>query len=209
MPYLTQTRFPRLWSLFQHWLGGSVDKQRLALLHYPGRGRVLEVGCSTGNLAPAFLRVGAEYTGVDIDPVVIELACRHYAGQRARFLCEDLRRTSLAAERFDYVLLAGVCHHIDDQLCTELIAAASRLLAPGAPLVVTDPLFPRPDDPWAVRQFIRLEQGRWVRSMEQLAGLLARLRELRLAESSEHLVGASPWSLPLVARMGVFRLAAA
>ena len=209
MAFLTQTRFPRLWSLFQHCAGGSADKQRLALLHYPGQGSVLEVGCSTGNLAPSFLRLGAPYTGVDIDQVVIDLARRMFAKGQARFLCEDLRHTSLAKERFDYVLLAGICHHVDDQLCRELIGAAAHLLAPGAPLIVTDPVEPRRDDSWLIRQFIRIERGQWVRSMDQLTRLLAGLPQLRLEETSEHLVGATPWSRPAVARMGVFRLAAA
>ena len=48
MPWLTQTRFSRLWNCFQWTIGGTVDKRRLCLKYYGGQERILEVGCSTG-----------------------------------------------------------------------------------------------------------------------------------------------------------------
>jgi hypothetical protein len=44
---LSQSTSPRLWNLLQYWVGGTVDKRKLALRHYQGQSRVLDCGSST------------------------------------------------------------------------------------------------------------------------------------------------------------------
>jgi len=92
MPFLTQTRFPGAWLVFQHLFGGTRDKQHLALDCYRGQSRILEIGCSVGNLTDAFLPSGAAYTGIDIDGSAIAHAQRRFARQsNVRFLTTSPR----------------------------------------------------------------------------------------------------------------------
>ena len=208
MALLTQSRFPGLWRLFQYWIGGTVDKRSLCLLEYNGQERVLEVGCSLGNIARAFLKLDhVEYTGIDIDPVVIEYARRSFASRKNfTFVCEDLREFSKREAEFGYVLFAGVGHHLDDEMCQSLLASARRMLEPRGRLVVVDPLLPRDEDSWFLHKFMRLEQGRYLRTGAALRDLLEGVPGLALHGAQEHLIGSSPFHRPTCARIGVYTL---
>lgn len=208
MPFLTQSRFPRLWSLFQCWIGGTIDKRHLCLLKYDGKSNVLEVGCSLGNIAKAFLKFdNIEYTGVDIDPVVINYARRSFTSRKNfKFLCEDLRLFPTNEAKFGYVLFAGVCHHLDDYMCMSLLAKARELVDPQGKLVVVDPLIPTHDDSWFLHLFIKIEQGIYLRNGEKFRSMLEKIPGFRLDETEEHFTGCSPFHLPRCARFGVYTL---
>jgi SAM-dependent methyltransferase len=208
MSILTQGRFPRLWRLFQSLAGGTVDKRRLSLCYYTGQSRILEVGCSLGNIAHAFRRFpNVAYTGIDIDRVVIDYARQTFRGDpRFRFLCEDLRVAGLPRGQFDYILFPGVLHHVDDSLAGELLAAAAKLLSPDGVLVINDPVQPLATDSWLVRRFIQIEQGSFVRSEAALRALISALAGLEMVAAEQHLVGASPVHWPRVARFASYAL---
>jgi SAM-dependent methyltransferase len=208
MAFLNQSRFPGLWRAFQYWIGGTVDKRSLCVRHYDGRASVLEVGCSLGNVARAFLAYDdVRYTGIDIDPVVIEYARRTFASRRQfDFRCEDLTRLPPPETGWGYVLFAGICHHLDDDSCRDMLVAARRMVAAGGRLCVVDPLLPRAEDPGFVRQFVKLEQGEFMRSGDDLRALIAGVPGLELQEAGEELIGSSPLHWPLCARFGVYLL---
>lgn len=209
MPFLSQNRFPWLWNIFQYTVGGTIDKRRLCLKHYQGEKRILEVGCSLGNISKAFTRFpGISFTGLDIDPVVIALARKHFRHAAGfNFVCQDLRELAETAEYYDYIFFSGVCHHIDRQECHELLSVASKILAKAdGHLVVVDPLLPQSKDPWLVRKYIRLEQGQYLRSDKQMINLLQDIDGVRLIEKNQYLIGASPLHLPICARFGVYLL---
>ncbi len=147
------------------------------------------------------------YTGIDVDPVAIAHARRHFASVPGFvFVCGDLTAEPFEGRRFDCVLLAGVLHHVDDAAAAGLMAAAAALIDPGGVVAVTDPLLPAPDDPWLVRRFIRVEQGSHVRTGKELAALVAATPGLRPTRAEERLIPATPWGRPLVARFGVYAL---
>jgi len=209
---LSQSRLPRAWRAFQYLAGGTVAKRGLALELCAGRRRILEVGCSLGNIAEAFRGRGVAYTGIDVDGVAIAHARRHFARLPGFvFVCGDLTAEppELAGRRFDCVLLAGVLHHVDSATGARLLAAAAGRLEPGGIVAVTDPLLPAPDDPWLVRRFIRIEQGSHLRTGQTLETLVAATPGLRLTRSEERLIPATPWGRPRVARFGVYALDAA
>ena len=208
MSILTQARFPRLWVVFQYTIGGTTDKQRLCLEGYEGQRRVLEVGCSAGNIADAFRRVdGVNYVGVDIDPAAIALAKKRFAGKaNFRFVCQDFLEFVRGPERFDYILFAGVCHHMPDSQCAEMLDAASAAMAEGARLVVVDPLVPEAEDSWFLHTFVKLEQGKHLRTGKELETLLRGLRAFEVREARMRYVNATPLSFPRCARFGVYVL---
>tara|TARA_R110002096_G_scaffold15071_6_gene53170 strand:- start:6144 stop:6779 length:636 start_codon:yes stop_codon:yes gene_type:complete len=208
MAFLSQNRFPSLWKFFQFWIGGTVDKRELCTREYDGHSSTLEVGCSLGNISSAFLKYeGIEFTGIDIDPVVIDYANREFASQtNFTFICEDLEAPSTLSGEHGYVLFAGICHHVDDLHCTRLLQAARGFTKSDGILVVVDPLLPREDDPWFVRQFIRLEQGDYMRTGRELVSLLSHVEGFELKFSEEVLVGCSPFHVPSCARFGLYKL---
>ncbi len=79
-------------------------------------GRVLDVGCGTGEHALLAASLGHDAVGVDIAPRAIELA-REKAQARdlsARFLVADALRLPALREQFDTVLDCGLFHCFDD-----------------------------------------------------------------------------------------------
>ncbi|WP_335932817.1 class I SAM-dependent methyltransferase [Streptomyces sp. PTD5-9] len=108
--------------------------QRL-LEELPAHGRVLDVGSGTGRpTAWTLAEAGHIVLGVDISPVMVELAARQVP--RASFVCADIREIDLEERGFD-----AVCAYFsllqmsrDDQ--SRLLRKLGRLLMPGGVLAV-------------------------------------------------------------------------
>lgn len=97
------------------------------------RGRVLDVGCGTGEHALMAAARGLEVTGVDLAPKAIATA-RRKAGERGlepRLLVWDALRLDELGERFDTVLDSGVFHVFDDEARRRYVDALGAALVPG------------------------------------------------------------------------------
>lgn len=97
------------------------------------RGRVLDVGCGTGEHALLASSLGLAATGIDAAPTAIELA-RHKAqarGLTARFLVSDALDLASLGEQFDTVLDCGLFHLFDDGNRARLVAGLASVVAPG------------------------------------------------------------------------------
>jgi SAM-dependent methyltransferase len=80
------------------------------------RGRVIDLGCGTGEHALMCAQLGLDATGVDISTAAIE-AAEQKARQRtltARFLCRDVVGLTDLGETFDTVLDCGLYVHLCD-----------------------------------------------------------------------------------------------
>jgi SAM-dependent methyltransferase len=98
-------------------------------------GRVLDVGCGTGEHALLAASLGHEAVGVDIAPRAIELAKAKTAerGLEATFLVGNALRLVALGEQFDTVLDCGLFHVFDDEdrqryvrSLTEVVPSGSR-----------------------------------------------------------------------------------
>jgi 2-polyprenyl-3-methyl-5-hydroxy-6-metoxy-1,4-benzoquinol methylase len=201
---LTQSNFPRLWLLFQQLIGGTKDKQSLALSSWNGQRQILEIGCSVGNIADAFRSLpGISYTGIDIDGNTIKVAQQRFTGTAFRFLEESVQNHAKSKSRYDYVLVAGMLHHIDDATAIDILRSTRFLCSPGATVLIYDPDTLTPSDPALVRWYYKLEQGKFRRphteseALVRSAGL--HIRDKRLVPIRPGLPG-----FPPVARMVCF-----
>jgi ubiquinone/menaquinone biosynthesis C-methylase UbiE len=96
-------------------------------------GRVLDVGCGTGEHALMAAAAGLDATGVDIAPTAIRLAeaKARDRGLTARFVVGDAFALEALGGQFDTVLDCGLFHVFDDDDRPRLVASPGRAVAPG------------------------------------------------------------------------------
>jgi ubiquinone/menaquinone biosynthesis C-methylase UbiE len=177
MAFLKQSRFPRLWLLMQNTIGGNTSKQALATEHYKGQKRVLEIGCSVGNISGAFCKFsGVEFTGIDIDISAIDLARRRFRNYpNFQFSVTSLEELSRQGVKFDYVLFAAMLHHVSDDDGLQLLRDAVKCTESGGQLVVYEPEAVKAADSWFLHFFYsHFEQGSFLRVREDLLRLVER-----------------------------------
>jgi ubiquinone/menaquinone biosynthesis C-methylase UbiE len=96
-------------------------------------GRVLDVGCGTGEHALMAASLGFQATGVDLASLALDMA-RDKALQRGltvRFVRQDARLLSELGETFDTVLECGLFHIFSEADRALYVAALRSVLTPG------------------------------------------------------------------------------
>ena len=99
-------------------------------------GRVLDVGCGTGEHALMAASLGYEAVGVDTSMRAIELAKTKATerGMEARFLVADALRLVDLGEQFDTVLDCGLFHVLDDEEREGYVASLAHVVPRGGRL---------------------------------------------------------------------------
>jgi len=97
------------------------------------RGRVLDVGCGTGEHTLMSAALGLDATGVDLATNALRTAegKAHDRGLTARFLRQDARRLPDLGELFDTVLDCGLFHIFTGQDRVAFVESLRSVLAPG------------------------------------------------------------------------------
>lgn len=205
MAFLSQTRFPRLWLLMQNLMGGNACKQQLAIEYYGGQKRVLEIGCSVGNISSVFRRFpNITFTGIDIDSSAINLAKQRFRNvSNFTFSLSSLEELTQRGETFDYVLFAGILHHVDDETGLKLLQDATKCMTPDGLIVIYEPEALKESDDKIFRFFYgHFEQGAFLRTREALQTLVER-SGIRVKSIEDRMVSPGIVQRPYVARFNL------
>ena len=100
--------------------------------------RVLDVGCGGGLLSESLARAGAQVTGIDLAPGMVEVARLHAAegGLASDYRVASAEELAQAGPgQFDVVTCMEMLEHVPDPAA--MTATLARLLAPGAALFVS------------------------------------------------------------------------
>ncbi|MFH8473945.1 class I SAM-dependent methyltransferase [Streptomyces sp. NPDC018000] len=108
---------------------------RRLLEHLAPHSRVLDVGCGTGRpTAQTLADAGHDVLGVDVSPVMVDLAARQVPG--ASFECADIRELALEEGSFDAVCVYFSLLQMSREDQSRLLRKLGRLLVTGGHLVV-------------------------------------------------------------------------
>lgn len=123
--------------------------------------RVLDLACGTGTLAVQVAEAvpGAQLTGVDGDPEVLERARAKAKAAGVEVSLDEGLSTELpyADSSFDVVLSTLFFHHLTDEAKRRTAEEIRRVLRPGGRLVVGD--FGRPQDPLMRAAVLAIQLG--------------------------------------------------
>lgn len=152
--------------LFFQYLIGGIQTRRLCIQQHvplrPGM-RVLDIGCGPGYVA-GWLE-GISYVGLDADPGYIKYASRKYA-DRGAFSCELLTDEYAARqEPFDFVIMMGVLHHLDDAQMEDILRLIRQVLKPNGRLITLDG-YRHDQISAAAKFFLDNDRGRFIRTKD-------------------------------------------
>lgn len=103
-------KIPAIYDLIQLVLTGGFMKPVSESIKQAKNKRILDLGCGTGDLIK-FLNP-SEYIGLDINQNFIKIAKKKYPD--FRFIVADITKVRLPKEKFDYVIIVNVLHHLKD-----------------------------------------------------------------------------------------------
>ncbi len=121
-----------------HILGAEARGAALASM-LPRAGKILEVGCGTGGLLAAALRMGLEIEGVNIALRWLVVARRRLddLGLSCRLVAASADRLPYPDASFDAVVTDSVLEHLDDPRAA--LQEWARVLRPGGTVLVWSP----------------------------------------------------------------------
>ncbi len=160
----------------------SSQPHRASLARLLGRlapgSRVLDVGSGTGRpTAAALSAAGHRVLGVDVSPVMVEIASRQVPG--AEFRCADIRRIPLEDGSFDAVCLYFALLQMTRAEQSDVLHRLARALRPGGLLALATV-------PLDVEEFDGVFMGQEVRVTSFAAeGVVAVVREAGLTVESQ------------------------
>lgn len=113
----------------------GLRKRCRAVLRFVPQGRLLDVGCATGD----FLWAMRRYPGWEVAGVELNAAAAEYARAELQLDVRSgtLETANFPAASFDAVTMWDVIEHVPDPAAT--LAEAARLLRPGGLLVINTP----------------------------------------------------------------------
>ncbi|EFL37597.1 class I SAM-dependent methyltransferase [Streptomyces griseoflavus] len=167
----------------------SSQPHRASLARLLGRlapgSRVLDVGSGTGRpTAAALSAAGHRVLGVDVSPVMVEIASRQVPG--AEFRCADIRRIPLEDGSFDAVCLYFALLQMTRAEQSDVLRRLARALRPGGLLALATV-------PLDVEEFDGVFMGQEVRVTSFAAeGVIAAVREAGLTVESQDSVMFTP-----------------
>lgn len=115
----------------------AIEKETiLPLLGVEKTSSVLDLGCGIGRWAETVIPLCGRYTGVDFSEGMVKTAkerCFELMNENTRFICssvQDYLGGLSADERFDVIIIAGVCMYMNDpdvkQIAEKLLQCASQ-----------------------------------------------------------------------------------
>ena len=129
--------------------------------------RVLDLGCGTGELSIFFNNYN--YTGIDIEPKYINFAKNKYKGT---FKLEDAKNTSFQDQSFDLIVILGVLHHMNDDLCLSVFDEIRRILKISGKILIMEDVNTESKLDIIGNILRKLDKGNWIRTKAGYSDLI-------------------------------------
>lgn len=152
------------WSVaYRLWMAPVAEKKLAPIYAHNDLGavrRVLDVGCGPGTNTRHFAHT--DYLGIDYHPGYVAYARRRY---RRNFIVADITTYTVpAAERFDFVLLNSLLHHVDTPAGHRILSHLSTCLTEDGHVHILDLVLPEHRS--VARWLARCDRGEFPRPVD-------------------------------------------
>jgi SAM-dependent methyltransferase len=127
--------------------------------------RVLDVGCGPGTNTALFADV--DYTGMDINPEYIRQGRQRF--QRSFVVADVTKYRVSSAERYDFILVNSLLHHLPDDAVHDLLQHLSTLLTTDGNIHILELVLP--EQPSLARKMAQWDRGEYARPLPQWQSL--------------------------------------
>ena len=130
--------------------------------------RILEVGCSTGNVAREIIDMdNNSYYGVDISKEYIDIASK--SSTKGNFFQMDARKLDFDNDFFDIVMLSSVLHHVDNNVGKNCFKEIHRVLKNDGVVIISEPIVNHKSLLSII--LCKLDRGHFIRTTEEYKNL--------------------------------------
>ena len=161
-----------MYSFFQRIMSGTSFRSKIIKKYITRENvKVLDLGCGPAEIIESLPNV--KYYGFDINPIYINYAKKKYKN-KGIFFCKKISlKDTKRLPKFDYVLLLGILHHLDDDEIKKLMIIIKRVLKKRGNVITEDPIYIKNQNPIA-KLIISLDRGENVRNKNEYINLIRR-----------------------------------
>ena len=132
--------YPLFYSLTQKVMSGETQRSKIVRNIIKENSKVLDIGCGTAKIIESIPSVN--YYGYDINKDYINYAKKRYHSKRIKFFCKKFTQAEIKKlPKFDYVLLFGLIHHLEDHEVKNFFSLLKKILKKNGKLLTCDPVF--------------------------------------------------------------------
>jgi len=131
---------PLFYSLTQKIMSGQTQRSKIVRNIIKENSNVLDIGCGTAKIIESIPPVN--YFGYDINKAYLNHAKKKYYSSKIKFFCKKFTQSEIRKlPKFDYVLLFGIIHHLNDHEVSKLFFLLKKVLKKKGKLLTCDPVF--------------------------------------------------------------------
>ncbi len=164
--------YPLFYSLTQKIMSGVSTRGALVKNVINTNSKILDIGCGTAKIIDSLPVV--DYYGYDISKKYISYAKKKYNSEQNKFFCKKFNSNELSKlPKFDFILLFGIIHHLDDDELHDMLPGLKRALKTNGKLITCDPIFTNNQN-FIANFLIKKDVGENVRYKDGYIKLLSR-----------------------------------
>ena len=153
---------PQFYSIFQMIMSGTSFRRMIVKNFIKKKNvNILDIGCGPAEILDSLPQVN--YFGYDINSEYIDYAKNKYK-DRGNFYYKKFTEKELKKlPKFDYILLFGILHHLEDKEVYNLLKLAKKVLKKNGRILTEDPILMTKQNILS-KFIIKMDRGANVRS---------------------------------------------
>ncbi len=131
--------------------------------------KILDIGCGSGEISRFFNDL--DYIGIDVNPDYIEFARKIY---KKNFEVMNAQKLRFKKRYFDYVVIIGVLHHIDDKNCSLILNEITRVVKNDGKIIIIEDVNTQSKIDLFGNLIRKLDVGEHIRTQKEWLELLSK-----------------------------------